>query len=40
VQAADWSEAMAGVEVSNTHTWGRHLPKPSMASTSYVNALM
>lgn len=24
VQAADWSEAMVGVEVSNTHTWGRH----------------
>ncbi len=23
VHAADWSEAMAGVEVSNTHTWGR-----------------
>jgi len=28
VQAADWSDAMAGVEVSNTHTWGRMLPKP------------
>jgi hypothetical protein len=25
VQAADWSEAMAGVEVSNAHTWGREL---------------
>ena len=23
VQAADWSEAMAGMEVSNVHTWGR-----------------
>ncbi len=23
VHAADWSDAMAGVEVSNTHTWGR-----------------
>jgi predicted glutamine amidotransferase len=22
VQAADWSQAMAGVEVSNVHTWG------------------
>ncbi|MES2091217.1 MAG: hypothetical protein V4532_14740 [Pseudomonadota bacterium] len=30
VQAADWSEAMAGMEVSNSHTWGRHLPKPSL----------
>ncbi len=27
VQAADWSEAMAGVEVSNAHTWGRQLGK-------------
>ena len=27
VQAVDWSEAMAGVEVSNSHTWGRHSPK-------------
>ena len=25
VRAADWCEAMAGVEVSNSHTWGRHL---------------
>lgn len=24
VQAADWSDAMAGIEVSNSHTWGRH----------------
>lgn len=23
VQAEDWSEAMAGIEVSNSHTWGR-----------------
>jgi hypothetical protein len=28
VQAADWSEAMAGVEVSNLHTWGRRAVKP------------
>ncbi len=25
VQAADWSEAMAGMDVSNVHTWGRDL---------------
>ena len=25
VKAADWDEAMAGIEVSNSHTWGRHL---------------
>lgn len=24
VQAADWNEGMAGIEVSNSHTWGRH----------------
>ena len=29
VQAADWNEAMAGVEVSNSHTWGRQLTKSS-----------
>lgn len=23
VQAADWDEGMAGIEVSNSHTWGR-----------------
>jgi hypothetical protein len=23
VQTADWDEAMAGIEVSNSHTWGR-----------------
>jgi hypothetical protein len=34
VQAADWSEAMAGVEVSNAHTWGRHLPKPCAAENA------
>ena len=28
VQAADWCEAMAGVHVSNAHTWGRSLPEP------------
>lgn len=28
VQAADWSDAMVGVEVSNSHTWGRRLPGP------------
>jgi len=27
VQAADWNEAMAGVEVSNVHTWAQHAPK-------------
>ena len=25
VQAADWSEAMSGMDVSNVHTWGRDL---------------
>lgn len=25
VKAADWDEDMAGIEVSNSHTWGRHL---------------
>lgn len=25
VRAADWSDAMAGVDVSNVHTWGRDL---------------
>jgi hypothetical protein len=25
VQATDWSDAMAGVEVSNAHTWGRRV---------------
>lgn len=25
VGAADWSDAMAGMEVSNSHTWGRSL---------------
>ncbi|HEX5356421.1 MAG TPA: hypothetical protein VFW93_09390 [Aquabacterium sp.] len=30
IQAVDWSEAMAGVDVSNTHTWGRQTSaKPS-----------
>jgi len=28
VQAADWNDAMAGVEVSNSHTWGRLALKP------------
>lgn len=27
VQAADWDEGMAGIEVSNSHTWGRHMGK-------------
>lgn len=27
VQAGDWSDAMAGVEVSNVHTWGRLMSK-------------
>lgn len=27
VQAADWDEGMAGIEVSNSHTWGRHAGK-------------
>ncbi len=29
MQASDWSQAMAGVEVSNTHTWGRAALKSS-----------
>lgn len=35
VSAADWSEAMAGMEVSNSHTWGRHL---SLSSADSVTA--
>jgi len=27
VQAADWDEGMAGIEVSNSHTWGRQIGK-------------
>jgi len=26
VQATEWCEAMAGIEVSNSHTWGRQAP--------------
>ncbi|TAK96720.1 MAG: hypothetical protein EPO09_05540 [Aquabacterium sp.] len=35
VSAADWSDAMAGMEVSNSHTWGRHLT-PSAAESVTV----
>lgn len=31
VQASDWSAAMAGVEVSNVHTWGRQLDQAAEA---------
>jgi hypothetical protein len=40
VQAADWSETMAGVEVSNSHTWGRHLPKPCPQETAALGTVV
>lgn len=36
MRAADWSEAMAGVEVSNTHTWGR----PTLTKPESLNVLI
>ncbi|MDE2400431.1 MAG: hypothetical protein KGL90_02025 [Burkholderiales bacterium] len=34
VQAADWNETMAGIEVSNSHTWERRSAKPSTQDTA------
>jgi hypothetical protein len=34
VGSADWCEAMAGVEVSNSHTWGRHLAQDKALALS------
>lgn len=43
VQPADWDEAMAGIEVSNSHTWGRRVDKAceqvAHASENPVEAL-
>ena len=33
VQTKDWSKAMAGIEVSNTHTWSKRSAHPSPAVT-------
>jgi hypothetical protein len=36
VQPVDWSEAMAGIEVSNSHTWGRRSAGEAVQQDSAV----